>query len=64
MMLQNYKTFCALKNVVVDPDVNIKTMITTAIEEAGFTGQRPAKMDIDDYLKLLASFNAQGLHFS
>ena len=64
MMLQNYKTFCALKNIVVDPDVDMKAMITEAIEAGGFTGARPAKMDTDDFLKLLAAFNAKGLHFS
>jgi hypothetical protein len=48
----------------VDPDLDMKALITEVIEESGFTGQRPAKMDTDDFLKLLATFNAKGLHFS
>jgi len=64
MLEKNYKTYCSLKNIPVDPDFNISTVVTEVINSAGFEGVRPAKMDIDDFLRLLAAFNAAGLHFS
>ena len=54
MMTQNYKTYCALQNVVVPADLDMKKMIQEVISSSGFEGVRPAKMDIDDFMRLLA----------
>jgi len=64
MLEKNYKTFCALKNVVVEPGLNIKDKVMAVLTESEFLEARPAKMDIDDFLQLLAAFNRAGIHFS
>jgi len=64
MLENNYRTFCALKNIVVEEDVDMPAKVELVLQESELEGCRPAKMDIDDFLKLLAAFNAHGLHFS
>lgn len=52
-----------LENVpVVVPD--IRTLVKTILDDERFKDKRPAKMDIDDFLALLAAFNQAGLHFA
>ncbi|KAI8466240.1 MAG: dimethyladenosine transferase [Monoraphidium minutum] len=40
-----------------------KAMVAGVLEAAGFEQMRPAKMAQDDFLRLLAAFNAAGIHF-
>jgi len=34
------------------------------LERTGFSDERTAKMDQDDFMKLLAAFNEVGIHFA
>jgi 18S rRNA (adenine1779-N6/adenine1780-N6)-dimethyltransferase len=40
-----------------------KGTVARILEATGFEQMRPAKMTQDDFLRLLASFNAEGIHF-
>ncbi|RKP24563.1 Dimethyladenosine transferase [Syncephalis pseudoplumigaleata] len=63
MMDQNYRTYCALKEIMVDADFDIKAKTTEILASTGYAESRPAKMDLDDFLKLLYAFNQEGIHF-
>jgi len=43
--------------------VEFKGLIAGVLERNGFDQMRPAKMTQDDFLRLLAAFNAEGIHF-
>ncbi|KAJ8609326.1 hypothetical protein CTAYLR_009114 [Chrysophaeum taylorii] len=61
----SWKTYAALKqgnNCCEAPD--IKGLVDGVLDNDRFKGQRPAKMDIEDFLALLAAFNQAGLHFT
>ncbi|EOD14862.1 hypothetical protein EMIHUDRAFT_197460 [Emiliania huxleyi CCMP1516] len=38
--------------------------VMKVLEETGFAEERTAKLDQDDFLRLLAAFNAVGIHFA
>lgn len=40
-----------------------KALVASVLERGGFEQMRPAKMTQDDFLRLLAAFNAEGIHF-
>eukprot|EP00967_Tisochrysis_lutea_P108251 scaffold167580_cov43-Tisochrysis_lutea.AAC.2 len=42
----------------------VSDMVEQVLETTGFAEERTAKMDQDDFLKLLAAFNAAGIHFA
>jgi 18S rRNA (adenine1779-N6/adenine1780-N6)-dimethyltransferase len=42
----------------------VKEIVESVLEKEGFADKRAARMDIDDFLCLLAAFNAEGIHFS
>lgn len=44
-------------------DMDFKEMVIGVLESAGLARERPAKMNCDDFLKLLSAFNKQGIHF-
>lgn len=64
MLEKNYKTFCSLNNVQVMEPFDCKARIMEIVESTGQAENRAAKMDIDDFLKILLAFNEQGFHFS
>lgn len=41
-----------------------KELVMSVLQKGGYEQMRPAKMTQDDFLKLLADFNAAGIHFS
>jgi len=46
-----------------DPRTAMKCRVDGILRGCGFSGRRAAKMDIDDFLLVLKSFNEGGLHF-
>lgn len=42
----------------------MKVMVAQALDELDFRTKRPAKMDLDDILLLLESFNKKEIHFT
>jgi len=64
LLEDNYKTYCALTNSAVDPSLNIKEKVIDILEKNEFADKRAAKLDMDDFLKLLNAFNQACLHFT
>lgn len=50
--------------VSTGPLHQIKELVETILTETDFSDKRAARMDIDDFLCLLAAFNAKGIHFT
>ncbi|KAI9189025.1 Dimethyladenosine transferase [Blastocladiella emersonii ATCC 22665] len=60
----NYKTWAAQNDVIVPDDFEPKAYIQQILEAAGYAESRAAKMDIQDFMKLLVAFNDAGIHFT
>ena len=64
MLEANWRTFCALKGVdEASVNIGMKERVAKVLEESGFAQQRTSEMDVDDFLKLLAAFHRDGIHF-
>jgi len=64
LLEENYKTYCALKNIQIpDPFPSIKEKLLAILETNNFLEQRSRTMDIDDFLRLLDVFNKENIHF-
>jgi len=63
LLEQNYKTFCALHNIAVDDDYSMKETAISILTENGYDDKRSAKLDLNDFLKLLTLFHKQNIHF-
>ena len=62
---ENFKTHCALHNIPMPtPPPVMKELVEEVLSSTGYSDQRAAKMDINDFLHLLSAFNAKGIHFS
>ncbi|KAJ3276327.1 dimethyladenosine transferase [Terramyces sp. JEL0728] len=64
MLEHNYKTVCSLKGQDIPIDFAVKEYVMEIIEKSGFAQERPAKMDNDDFLKLLVLFIDGGFRFT
>ena len=64
MLEKNFRTVCSLKNQAFPDNFDIKRSVEECLISSGFADARAAKMDIDDFLKVLVTFNEAGLHFS
>ncbi|KAJ2909036.1 Dimethyladenosine transferase [Coemansia aciculifera] len=63
MLESNYKTFCASNELMMDEGFDIKQKVLGVLEKLDFAETRASKMDIDDFLKLLAAFHDANIHF-
>jgi 18S rRNA (adenine1779-N6/adenine1780-N6)-dimethyltransferase len=63
MLEDNLRTHCALAGVPVPP-MPIKEVVAGVLHSVGFAEARSAKLDIDDFMRLLTAFNQTGLHFA
>ncbi|RHZ84851.1 hypothetical protein Glove_74g244 [Diversispora epigaea] len=59
----NYKTYCSTNEIMIDKDFDIKQVVHNVLDSTGFLESRAAKMDVDDFLKLLYTFNQANIHF-
>ncbi|CAO3636623.1 unnamed protein product [Cunninghamella echinulata] len=64
MLEQNYKTYCSAHEMMVDSDFDIKKMVLDLLESLNMSTSRAAKLDLDDFLKLLLTFNRANIHFT
>jgi len=67
VLLSNYKMFLAARNQEVPATlglVEFKANVSKMLEDAEINTRRAAKMDLDDFLKLLLLFNNKGIHFT
>lgn len=62
MLDANLRTRCALVGAPL-PAAPIKEIVAGVLASVGFTEARSAKLDLDDFMRLLTAFNAAGLHF-
>ncbi|CAO3639752.1 unnamed protein product [Cunninghamella blakesleeana] len=64
MLEQNYKTYCAAHEIMVESDFEIKKMVLDILASINMSESRAAKLDLDDFLKLLLTFNRAHIHFT
>ncbi|KAM5193194.1 dimethyladenosine transferase [Mantella aurantiaca] len=64
LLEKNYRIHCSLHNVEIPEDFSIAERIDKILADAGFSEKRARSMDIDDFIRLLHGFNAEGIHFS
>ena len=64
LLMANFKTHCALKNIPVPDNINMKELVLETLEAAGLSDARAKKMSVDDFLVLLNAFNQNGIHFA
>jgi len=72
LLTTNFKTYCSLKQIPLppncqDPDglkAHMKQLIEDTLDETGFSDSRSAKLEIDDFLKLLKAFNDRNVRFT
>ncbi|KAJ2516763.1 Dimethyladenosine transferase [Coemansia sp. RSA 1939] len=63
LLEDNYKTFCAANDVMLEDGFIMKEKVLGVLNQTGYSDSRAAKMDIDDFLKLLSAFHDAGIHF-
>ncbi|KAF9540206.1 Dimethyladenosine transferase [Mortierella hygrophila] len=63
MLETNYKTYCATHDMMLEDPLDMKAKVQGVLTKVGMAEERAAKMDQDDYLKLLAAFNEECIHF-
>ena len=59
----NYKIHCSLNDELIPESFDIKSLVDEVLAGINFREKRARKMDIDDFMKLLAAFNGKGIHF-
>jgi len=65
MLTENYKTYCSLHNIALPEELpSLKPKILEILERTGFAEMRSNKMDINEFMKLLAAFNEENIHFA
>lgn len=61
---KNYRLHCSLHNKTIPEDFNIKVKLETILTETEADQKRARTMHIEDFMKLLHTFNTHGIHFS
>eukprot|EP00071_Canis_lupus_P002300 XP_003433815.1 probable dimethyladenosine transferase [Canis lupus familiaris] len=64
LLEKNYRIHCSLHNIIIPEDFSIADKIQQILTSTGFSDKRARSMDIDDFIRLLHGFNAEGIHFS
>ncbi|XP_053446075.1 probable dimethyladenosine transferase isoform X4 [Nycticebus coucang] len=64
LLEKNYRIHCSIHNTVIPEDFSIADKIQQILTSTGFSDKRARSMDIDDFIRLLHGFNAEGIHFS
>ncbi len=61
----NMRTYMSLNSIPLpEPFPVMKQLVEEVLTIEEFSDKRAARMDQDDFLRLLAAFNAKGIHFS
>ncbi|KAL1919886.1 uncharacterized protein VTP21DRAFT_1818 [Calcarisporiella thermophila] len=68
MLEQNYKTYCATHDMMVEDALDMKSKVMAVLEgvivgNESAAQSRAAKLDLDDFLRLLSAFNDANIHF-
>lgn len=63
LLQKNYLTFCSLNNQKPKPGTMLEK-IEGVLDKTGLSDARTAKLNQDDFLKLLSAFNEEMIHFN
>ena len=67
LLYDNYKTYLALRGggggAVVELS-EVSRLVSSVLSSTELSEARSSKLEQDDFLRLLAAFNASGIHFS
>uniref|UniRef100_A0A6B2EK28 rRNA adenine N(6)-methyltransferase n=1 Tax=Phlebotomus kandelakii TaxID=1109342 RepID=A0A6B2EK28_9DIPT len=63
-MEKNYKIHCSVKNIDLPEGFSVKEKVEEILLANKADQMRARTMDIDDFMKLLYAFNAEGFHFN
>ncbi|XP_034661319.1 probable dimethyladenosine transferase [Drosophila subobscura] len=64
MLEKNYKLYRSLRNEPLEEDFNMQEKVIKILEELDMATSRARSMDIDDFMRLLLTFNSEGIHFN
>ncbi|XP_060092419.1 probable dimethyladenosine transferase [Heteronotia binoei] len=64
LLEQNYRIHCSQNNLKIPENFNIGNLIQQILHDTGYAEKRARVMDIDDFIRVLHGFNAEGIHFS
>nr|XP_056705007.1 probable dimethyladenosine transferase [Euleptes europaea] len=64
LLEQNYQIHCSQNNLKIPEDFSIGNLIQGVLRDTGYSEKRARVMDIDDFIRVLHGFNAEGIHFS
>ncbi|XP_063819138.1 probable dimethyladenosine transferase isoform X1 [Pseudophryne corroboree] len=64
LLEKNYRIHCSLHNITIEENFSIAVKIEKILGDTGFSEKRARSMDMDDFIRLLHGFNADGIHFS
>lgn len=68
LLEENMKTHASLHHAddmaVCSSSVDMKAVVEEVLTAEGYSDKRAARLDINDFLCLLAAFNAKGVHFA
>lgn len=60
----NVKTLASVRGEALPDAWDVKTAVEGVLDATGFSDKRSSKLDVDDFLKLLAAMNTAGVHFA
>ncbi|KAF4522196.1 hypothetical protein B566_EDAN007346 [Ephemera danica] len=63
-LIKNYRVYCSQNNIQIPEDFDMKHKVDEILQQENFADKRARTMDIDDFMKLLHSFNSSGIHFA
>lgn len=61
---ENFRTHCSLNNLPLPMDLDMKKLVEEVLDTEGYSDKRAARLGKEDFLCLLAAFNAKGIHFA
>ncbi|KAH8381908.1 hypothetical protein KR009_000906 [Drosophila setifemur] len=64
MLEKNYRLYRSLRNEPVEDNFNMQEKVIGILEGLDMATNRARSMDIDDFMRLLLAFNAEGVHFN
>ncbi|SPP88057.1 probable dimethyladenosine transferase [Drosophila guanche] len=64
MLEKNYKLYRSLRNEPLEEGFNMQEKVIKILEELDMATSRARSMDIDDFMRLLLTFNSEGIHFN
>ena len=65
LLQDNYQTHLSLTGVAMDaPMQRVEDLVEAVVTQEKWAGKRASKLDLDDFLELLAEFNGRGIHFA